>query len=157
MKIEMRAISDIQEYENNPRKNDNAINAVAKSIEQYGFLQPCVIDRNGILVAGHTRFKAAKQLNLKTIPCVNASNLTDEQVKQFRILDNKLNELAEWDFPKLEEELLELKDFDFSAFDIDFGFLTNTDDLATPKELNESAADKVKFVECPECGHKFPS
>ena len=108
-------------YENNPRKNKNAINAVAKSIESFGFKQPIVVDRNNIIIAGHTRLEASKKIGLQKVPCIYADDLTDEQVKAYRIADNKTNELAEWDFEKLEQELKSI-DFDFSDFDFDFDF-----------------------------------
>lgn len=100
--------SDLKEYENNPRNNDAAVDAVAESIESFGFKVPIVIDQRNIIVAGHTRLKAAKKLGLETVPCIVADDLTDEQIKAFRLADNKTAELAEWNFDKLETELAEL-------------------------------------------------
>lgn len=98
-------ISDIKEYENNPRNNENAIEPVANSIKEFGFKVPIILDRDNVIVAGHTRIRAAKKLGLETVPCVIADDLTPEQIKAFRLADNKVGEIAEWDFTKLEEEL----------------------------------------------------
>jgi len=98
-------LEEIKPYEKNPRKNDNAVDAVAASIREFGFKVPIIIDKDNIIVAGHTRYKAAKKLGLKTVPCIKADDLTDEQVKAFRLADNKVAEQAEWDFDLLNEEL----------------------------------------------------
>ena len=98
MKVEELSLSAIKPYEKNPRKNDEAVNGVTESIKQFGFQQPIVIDKNDVIVVGHTRYKAAQQLGLEKVPCVRADQLTKEQVKAYRILDNKLNEIATWDF-----------------------------------------------------------
>ncbi len=105
MQIEELEIGKIKPYEKNPRKNDGAVDGVAESIKQFGFKQPIVVDKDCVIVAGHTRYKAAKKLGMKTVPCVRADDLTEEQVKAYRILDNKLNELASWDFEALQAEL----------------------------------------------------
>ena len=117
MKIEELPLDSIKPYEKNPRKNDGAVNGVAESIKQFGFQQPIVIDKNGVIVAGHTRYKAALKLGLETVPCVRADQLTPKQVKAYRILDNKLNELSTWDFPTLEAELSNME-FEFADFDV---------------------------------------
>ena len=113
-------IDEIRMYKNNPRNNENAVEAVAESIRQFGFRVPLVIDSNNVIVCGHTRLKAAELLHMDTVPCVIADDLTQEQTQAFRLADNKTNELAEWDFDLLEKELQEL-----TAFDVDmsaFGF-----------------------------------
>ena len=89
-KIEMRRISDLKPYKNNPRKNDKAVDAVAASIKAFGFKQPVVIDDNGEIIAGHTRLKAAKKLGIKTVPCIVADDLTPEQIKAYRLANNKV-------------------------------------------------------------------
>ena len=127
-KITQKDIDELKPYENNPRNNDKAVKSVAKSIEHFGFKVPIVIDKNNVIVCGHTRFKASKKLNLKYVPCIIADDLTDEQIKAFRIADNKTNELAEWNFSKLDEELKSI-DFDFSDFDFDFSDLKISDDI----------------------------
>ena len=105
-------------YANNPRNNDSAVDAVANSIKEFGFKVPIVIDRNNFVVAGHTRLKAAKKLGLDKVPVVVADDLTDEQVRAFRLADNKVSELATWDMDKLNLELEYLEDFEMK----DFGF-----------------------------------
>lgn len=119
MNLLYKKIDEIKPYEKNPRKNDEAVKYVAESIKQFGFKVPIVIDRDGIIVAGHTRYKAAKKLNLKEVPCIVADDLTDEQVKAFRLADNKVAEKSEWDFDLLADELDELFDFDMTAFGFD--------------------------------------
>jgi DNA modification methylase len=112
-------IHSVIPYENNPRHNDGAVEKVAESIKQFGFKVPIVVDKDMIVVTGHTRLKAAHQLGLETVPVIVAEDLTPEQIKAFRLADNKTAEYATWDFTKLEEELKELQllDFDMSAFD----------------------------------------
>lgn len=119
MQVEELSLNAIKPYEKNPRRNDAAVSGVAESIRQFGFQQPLVVDKNNIIVVGHTRYKAAVQLGLKTVPCVRADKLTSKQVKAYRILDNKLNELAEWDIETLGEELAKLKK-DFAVFGVYF-------------------------------------
>jgi hypothetical protein len=120
MKITHKKLSDLTPYAHNPRLNDAAVEAVANSIRDFGFLVPIVIDKTGTIVAGHTRLKAAQSLGLTTVPTVNAGNLTEQQIKAFRLADNKTAELADWDFDKLKIELDELADFDMTAFGFDF-------------------------------------
>lgn len=119
LKIVYKKLEDLTPYENNPRLNDGAVDAVAKSIEEFGFKVPIVIDKDGVIVAGHTRLKAAKQLHIDEVPCIIADDLSDEELKAFRLADNKVSELAEWDFDKLEAELKDI-DFDMSDFGFDF-------------------------------------
>lgn len=142
MQIHEILLEDLREYENNPRNNDGAVQAVADSIKQFGFKVPIVIDSDNIIVAGHTRLKAARLLGLETVPCIIADDLTPEQVKAFRLADNKTGELAEWDLPALEIELAELSemslDFDMS----DFGF-----DLSENEEPQEIVEDDVPEVD----------
>lgn len=120
MQIQDLDIKSIKAYSKNPRKNDAAVDAVAASVREFGWKQPLVIDPSTMeIVAGHTRYKAAKKLGCKTVPCVMADDLTAEQIKAYRLADNKTAELAEWDFNALEAELFELSE----AFDMDdFGF-----------------------------------
>ena len=119
MDVVLKKLTDITPYEKNPRKNDEAVKYVAESIKQFGFKVPIVIDRNGVIVAGHTRYKAAKKLSMDEVPCIVADDLTDEQIKAFRLADNKVAEKAEWDFYLLAEELNDLFDFDMTAFGFD--------------------------------------
>lgn len=115
MEIILKKPEDLILYSNNPRLNDKAADAVANSIRDFGFKVPIVIDRNNVIVTGHTRLKASQKLGLETVPCIVADDLTPEQVKAFRLADNKVTEISEWDFEKLEAELLEL-DYDMSQF-----------------------------------------
>ena len=120
MKITELNLSDIKPYEKNPRKNDEAVKYVSESIKQFGFKVPIVIDKNNVIVCGHTRYKAAQKLKLKTVPCILADDLTEEQIKAYRLADNKVAEKSEWDFDLLTPELEEL---DFTDIDMeDFGF-----------------------------------
>ncbi len=123
MTIKEIRITDLKPYENNPRNNDTAVEAVANSIREFGFKVPIVIDKNNVIVAGHTRWKAANMLGLDKVPCIVADDLTDEQIKAFRLADNKTAELAEWDFEKLETELAQI-----SIYMGQFGF----DELEEP-------------------------
>jgi len=107
--IEIRDIDSIKPYEKNPRLNDQAVDAVAASLEQFGFRQPIVVDADDVIVAGHTRWKAARKLGLTRVPVHVAKDLTPEQVRAYRIADNKTGELADWDLDILPIELSELK------------------------------------------------
>jgi len=137
MQIEEISVDKLIPYENNPRNNDTAAEFVANSIKEFGFKVPIIIDRNNVIVAGHTRLKAAKILGLETVPCIRASDLTEEQVKAFRLADNKTAEMAEWDMAALEAELAELK-----AIGVDmssFGF----DSMETVESLDGITEDEV--------------
>lgn len=113
-------IDELIMYENNPRNNDEAVKYVANSIKEFGFKNPIIIDKNNVIVAGHTRYKASKELNLDKVPCIVADDLTDKQIKAFRLADNKVSEFAKWDNDLLNLELDELNSLDFEMSD--FGF-----------------------------------
>ena len=119
MQIKEIDIKDIHPYEKNPRRNDDAVDKVAESIKQFGFKVPIVIDKDNIIVAGHTRYKAAQKLGLEAVPCIVADDLTDQQVKAFRLADNKVSEFAEWDMDLLDDELDDIFDIDMSFFGFD--------------------------------------
>lgn len=139
MEIVNKHLSELTPYENNPRLNDDAVDGVAESIKQFGFKVPMVIDANGVIVCGHTRYKAAKQLGLDAVPCVVADDLTDDQIKAFRLADNKVAEAARWDFESLD---LELEDIDIDMSD--FGFeIINGDDFNTEFELAPGEKDPI--------------
>ena len=123
MKIELRKLTDIKPYPNNPRCNDDAVDAVAESIREFGFRQPIVVDTEGVIICGHTRYKAAQKLGLEKVPVHVAKDLTPEQIKAYRIADNKTAELAEWNHDLLPIELAELQE---SGFDL--GLLGFDDD-----------------------------
>lgn len=133
MQVRMLSLAEIQPYERNPRKNDKAVEAVAASIERFGFLVPLVIDKAGIIVAGHTRYKAAQKIGLQTVPCVIAEELSEDQIKAFRIADNKVAEFAEWD-----EELLPLELADIAMDMTAFGFeAVSAEDFGDDFKLDE--------------------
>ena len=136
MEIIKLNINEVIPYSNNPRKNDNAVDAVAESIKQCGYCSPIVIDEDNVILAGHTRLKALKKLKWKEVECVRKTGLTEEQKKKYRILDNKTNELAEWDFDLLEEEIDGL---DFDGFD--FGF--EMSEFEEPQEIVEDEPPEV--------------
>lgn len=115
MELEFLKTDSLIPYENNPRHNDSAVRFVANSIKEFGFQVPIVIDKNGVIIAGHTRLKAAKLLRMTEVPCIRAAALSDEQVKAFRIADNSVSEVSTWDEGLLKLELEEM-DFDFSDF-----------------------------------------
>lgn len=119
MQVTMRKVSDVKPYDKNPRRNDGAVDAVAASIREFGFQQPLVVDKDGVLIVGHTRLKAAKKLGLEEVPVVVADGLSPEQVKAYRLADNKTGELAEWEENLLIQELagieMDMERFGFEA------------------------------------------
>lgn len=140
MQIINKPIGELKPYENNPRINDKAVDAVAASIKEFGFKQPCVIDTDNVLICGHTRLKAAQKLGLSEIPCILADDLTDDQIKAFRLADNKTAELAEWDFSLLDIELADI-DLDMS----EFGFDEKIDPDDFDDEFTLPDGDKSEF------------
>ena len=153
MNIKELSISQLHEYDNNPRNNDSAVDAVAESIREFGFKVPIVIDGDNVIVCGHTRVKAAQKLGMETVPCIIADDLTPEQIKAFRLADNKTGELAGWDFAKLEEELAALDGFDMSVF----SFVQNEDvDIDSFfEDAGEKKEKEPKRIQCPHCGEWF--
>ena len=119
MNIVNKKVADLIPYEKNPRKNDKAVEYVANSIKEFGFKVPIIIDTNNVIVAGHTRLKGAKKLGLEEVPCIVADDLTEEQIKAFRLADNKVSELAEWNNDLLDEELSNIFDLDMKNFGFD--------------------------------------
>lgn len=130
MNVQEIKLKDIKPYGKNPRKNDDAVPYVAESIKQFGFKVPIVIDKNNVIVAGHTRYKAAKKLGFKSVPCIIADDLTDEQIKAFRLADNKVSEKAEWDLDLLDSEIEEIFDIDMT----DFGFELESEELEAEED-----------------------
>ena len=137
MNIIYKKIDEIIPYEKNARKNDKAVKYVAESIKQFGFKNPVIIDSENVIVCGHTRVKAAKKLHIEEVPCIIADDLTEEQIKAFRLADNKVAEKAEWDYELLDEEINILEDFNFE----DFGFEFIEDDK--PKKNERLRTDEV--------------
>lgn len=145
MDIVEKRLDEIKPYEKNPRRNDAAVEYVAESIKNFGWKQPIVIDKDGVIIAGHTRFKAAQSLGLDKVPCLVASDLTPEQVKAFRIADNKVSDFSVWDNKLLLEELEEishLADDMFTGFDMSELF-DDTLDEAVKSVLAENEAGVV--------------
>ena len=136
MKIIEKSVEELTPYENNPRKNDGAVDAVAASIREFGFKVPIIIDKDNVIVAGHTRLKAARKLGLETVPCIIADDLSPKQIQAFRLADNKTAELADWDFDMLSVELSDLDDIDMS----EFGF-----DMSEFEEPAEAAEDDYDY------------
>lgn len=139
----------LRPYDKNPRRNDRGVDAVAKSIEQFGFKVPIVIDADNVIVAGHTRYKAAQKLHLEFVPCIVADDLTPAQIKAFRLVDNKTAELATWDIEKLSEELNSLTSGLAEEFSFDLPNQSETTGHVT--ELTPSTKQKpdyetIKFV-----------
>ena len=159
MKIENVKIDTLTPYKNNPRKNEAAIEPLMASIRRFGFRVPVVIDKDGVIIAGHTRYLAAKRLGIKTVPVVRAENLTEEEAAAYRLVDNKTQELAGWKFDELIPELVELN-LDMS----EFGFEME-DKKPAKKDKKEKTgaveididdfADEAFDYECPYCGFRF--
>lgn len=150
MQIVNKSIDEIKEYENNPRNNDNAVEYVANSIKEFGFKVPIVIDKNNIIVAGHTRYKASKLIGITEIPCIIADDLTDEQIKAFRLVDNKSAEYATWDMALLNMELESLQDFDMEIFDFSIekdlkGVVDDDYEIELPEEPKSKYGDIYKL------------
>lgn len=144
-------VDDLKPYENNPRFNDEAVEYVAKSIKEFGFKVPIIVDKNNVIVAGHTRYKASLELGLKEVPCIIADDLTDEQIKAFRLADNKVSEKSQWNYELLTDELNDILNINMQ----DFGFLDIDKDIEwddsiledTPKNENKEEI----YYECPYC------
>lgn len=142
MEIRKLSIADIIPYENNPRKNDKAVEAVAESIKQCGYVAPIIIDEENIILAGHTRYKALLKLGWKEADVVIRSGLSEDQKRKYRILDNKTSEFADWDFDKLR---MEIEGLDFGGFDFDLGALDNM-----ARDFNSASQNTVSPVFTPE-------
>ena len=159
MKIEQWDIDRVRPYEKNPRRNDKAVQAVADSIREFGFRQPIVVDGDGVIVVGHTRYKAAVKLGLKTVPVHVAADLTPQQARAYRLADNRTAENAEWDVDLLPIELGELRD---EGFDLKLAGFSDKElaeylrEFDTDLEDGDAHVDAADTVRCPKCGHEFP-
>lgn len=151
MDIIYKDLKKLKPYENNPRFNDEAIDRVAESIKEFGFKVPIIIDKDNVIVTGHTRFKASQKLGLKEVPCIIADDLTDEQIKAFRIADNKVSEFSNWDFDLLNEELNEIDDIDMKIFGFDEVDIDWNDVEDLDEEIYEEPSHRM--LECPKCHH----
>ena len=162
MKIVEKSLNELKPYANNPRKNEDAVESVAASIKEFGFKVPIVIDKDNVIVCGHTRYLAAKSLDLDEVPCVIADELTEEQVRAFRLVDNKTQELAEWDWGKIGLELdsienIDMRLFGFSEFlDVEAPGELSEKKLGGGTEIDLGSFDDEQFeYTCPCCGFKF--
>ena len=138
MNIVEKRIDEIRPYENNPRFNDEAVEYVAESIKAYGWKQPIVVDKDNVIIAGHTRWKAAKKLGMKTVPVLIADDLDEDQVRAYRLANNKVSDFSAWDNKLLLEELSEIPEDLFTGFDFSETF---------DKLLDESDNDTVEMNE----------
>lgn len=153
IKIIEKDINELVPYENNARINDKAVDVVANSIKEFGFKQPCIIDKNNVLVAGHTRVLACKKLGITKVPCIVADDLTEDQIKAFRIADNSSAQIAEWDMEKLMKELDSI-DYDMAQFGLaeQLGQIENA--ILNDKENKFDNLEVQKnLLKCPVCGH----
>ena len=159
MKLVELRLEDITPYENNPRKNDDAVNAVAESIRQCTYITPIIVDEGHVIIAGHTRYKALKALGIEKVQCLVCDGLTDEEKKKYRYLDNKTGEKATWDLLKLEKELegLDLEGFDFFGMAADLPIVGGPDrEISGSTEFDAGVFSDEEFkYECPACGFKF--
>ena len=151
LEIKYIPIDDIKPYKNNPRLNEDAIPYVMNSIKEFGFKNPIILDKNNVIVAGHTRLESAKRLDMKEVPVIYADDLTEEQIKAFRLADNKVAEKSLWDYTKLDEELEDILDIDMSMFD----FVNDDINWDNVEELTNETYDKPEhnMLECPNCHH----
>lgn len=152
LEIKYIPINDIKPYKNNPRLNEDAIPYVMNSIKEFGFKNPIILDKNNVIVAGHTRLESAKRLDMKEVPVIYADDLTEEQIKAFRLADNKVAEKSMWDYSKLDEELDSILDIDMSMFDFENIEETNLDDFFEESEEKEK---EKKTMICPHCGKEI--
>lgn len=154
MEIIYKSTKEIKPYENNPRNNNEAVEKVAVSITDDGFRVPIIIDSNNVIVAGHTRYKAALKIGCESVPCIVIDDLTPEQIRAYRLVDNKTAEYSSWDFEMLEKELKSL-DIDISEFE--FPDLGETLDISDDDFYTDETVKnvKVKSIKCPHCGETF--
>ena len=146
MEIVYKDVLDLRPYESNPRHNENAVEAVKNSIQEFGFKVPMVVTSDGTIVAGHTRYAAAILLGMEEVPCVIADDLTDEQIRAFRLVDNKTAELSKWNMAQLEQELKDLLDVDMEQF----GFAAPAEPKKKETKIDEETSERM--VMCPHCG-----
>lgn len=148
MEIIFKSVEDLVPYENNPRNNADAIDYVAKSIKEFGFRVPIVIDKNNVIITGHTRLEAAKKLKMKEVPTVVADDLTEEQVNAYRLADNKVSEIADWDYDLMLEEIQDIDLDDLKLFDINDLEIEFVDEEESKPEEKK---DDDYYFKCPNC------
>lgn len=135
-------IGKLKEYPNNPRRNEAAVKPVANSLKKFGFLNPIIVNKDMVILAGHTRLKAAKEDGLEKVPVIVVDDMTEAQEKAFRLADNRVAELSTWDEEKLKEEMAALDEDDWSEFGV------------SDRELKKYEPDTDELV-CPKCGCHF--
>lgn len=150
MQLMVKRLSEIYPYEKNPRKNDDAVDAVAESIRQCGYITPIIVDENGVILAGHTRYKALQKLGYAECQVAVIAGLPEEKKRKYRILDNKTGEIAGWDFDLLLEEI---GDLDFEGFD--FGFVFSDDEALDLDNSSDADEESSETAHCPKCGFTF--
>lgn len=150
MELVMRKLTEIFPYPNNPRRNDNAVEAVAESIRQCGYVAPIIVDENGVILAGHTRYKALQRLGRSEAEVIVKDGLTEAQKRKYRLLDNKTGELATWDLDLLSDEL---EDLDFGDLELDWGL--DQDSSLDLDDASSGGDDGRETVHCPKCGFVF--
>ena len=164
LKVEYWDVDAVIPYASNPRNNDSAVLAVKSSIEEFGFVNPVLVDGEGVLIAGHTRLKAAVELGLKKVPVVVADHLSDKQVRAFRIIDNSTTSIAEWNEELLKLEMENLPEVDFQKYGLDIdmpqlfeknidAYFEQTQEYSGGVEASDEDDDEC-FC-CPECEHEF--
>lgn len=142
MSVVELSIDEIIPYDNNPRRNEKAVEAVANSIREFGFKNPIILDKDYVIISGHTRRLAALKLGLEKVPCYIAADLTDEQVRAFRLADNRVASFATWDEEKLREEIKGIAGIDMT----DFGF---------KEDVIKDIFKEQKMHRCPKCGYEW--
>lgn len=151
IRISWVPIEEIKPYENNPRNNDEAVQYVAASIQEFGFRAPILLDQANVIIAGHTRYKAAKKLGMKQVPCIWVDDLTEEQVRAFRIADNKTAEMSEWDEDILGKEMAQIINIDMTLFGFEGEDTQLGDELEDDKYTMEVKIPQYQITgECPE-------
>ena len=157
MNIIKMKVEELIPYINNPRNNENAVDKVASSISEFGFKNPIFVDKNNIVVNGHTRLLASKKLGLKEVPCIVIDDLTDTQIKAFRIADNKVAEYSKWDYDLLNIELEQLEELEFDM--TNFGIsVFEPIEFEIDEDIEEILEEEYeeppkKTCTCPNCGH----
>lgn len=150
--IVYKTLDEIKPYERNARNNDNAVDSVANSVKQFNFNVPITVDKNGVIVSGHTRYKAAKKLGLERVPVIVLDDLTDDEIKAYRLADNKTGELANWDLVQLDEELESILNIDMEDYGFDLDeFDMEDEDYSISSDEDNHTTNTTKHVKM--CGY----
>ena len=157
MNIVYRPLDELVPYIRNPRNTEKAVNKVAASIQAFGFLVPIALDKDNVIVAGHVRLLAARKLGLEQVPTVTLEDLTEDEIRAFRLVDNRVSEMAVWDEPLLAEAIDFIGDeIDMMQFGFDLTEKASTQKIDTNMEFDEDDYEDEAFeYECPNCGFHF--